>query len=160
MPRPTDWQDTIMNLGAGSGAQASISLDGALTAADLRGATLIRTIVRLGAFSTTVAGAWGLQRVDVAIGIVSRDAFTAGTFPDPVTADDKPPRGWIWRDSIVVQQNGAQGLPIAIRIEQDLRGARKIENGRLVLVFDNTSLLGTTFTARLSGLVRTLIKLS
>ena len=160
MARPTDWQDTILNLPATSGNSNSLALDGVLTAVDLRGTTLIRTIIRLNVQSATVAGAWGTQRLDLGIGIVSREAFTAGALPDPATAGDKPPRGWIWRDSIVVSQNGAQGNPVAVRIEADIRGARKVENGRLFLIGDNTPILGTTFSTQLTGLVRILMKLS
>ena len=159
MPRPTDWQDTVFNQSAVAGAQNSISLDGVLTAADLRGTTLIRTIIRLNLQSATVAGAWGSQRADIGIGIVSRDAFTAGSFPDPVTGDDKPPRGWVWRDSVGVAQNGVGG-PIIVRVDADIRGARKIENGRLVLVWNNTNILGTSAVLQLYGLIRVLMKLS
>ena len=160
MPRPTDWQDTVTNFQPDSGAQASASLDGVLTPVDLRGATLIRTIVQMGAHSRTVAGAWGVQRLTMVIGIVSREAFTAGVFPDPVTSDDKPPRGGIWRSTLVVGQNGV-GTPVVSSTGFiDLRAARKIENGRLFFIVDNTSLAGTAFDIGLAGIVRVLIKLS
>jgi len=159
MARATDWIDTILNLApAAGGGAASLSLDGVLTAADLRGATVIRTIVRLNVSSTSVAGAWGVQRVDMAIGIASREAFTATVFPDPGTGTERPPRGWIWRDDITVGQNGI-GTPIVTRVVADLRASRKIENGRIFIIADNNDMDGTAFAVRLTGLVRLLIKL-
>ena len=159
MPRPTDWIDTIIAFSAlAGGSEGSQSLMTGVAPVNMRGMTLIRTILRLGLFSTTVAGAWGVQGMHMAIGVASQEAFAAGILPDPDVATDKPPRGWVWRSSVVVTQSGATG-PITQTIEADIRGARKIENGELYIIARNADLGGTTFTVLVSGIVRTLYKL-
>jgi len=158
MPRKTDWVDTIIDLTPAPGGQDSVTLLTGLTANDMRGATLIRTILRLAYGSTTVAGAWGTSRIDIAIGIISTEAFSAGAFPDPNTAGDRPPRGWLWRTTLIASQNGI-GTTIVAPIEVDIRGARKIEAGNLFMIAQNTSLLGTAFTASVGGMCRVLYKL-
>ena len=159
MARPTDWVDTTVNVSAATAAQGSLSLITGLEPSDMRGATVIRTIVRLWAHSTTVAGAWGVQMCDLAIGITSQEAFAASTFPDPSQSSEKPPRGWMYRTSVGLSQNGV-GTTIMREITADVRAARKVENGEVFLVFDNTALGGTAFTVRVTGLVRLLIKLA
>ena len=159
MARPTDWQDTTIAFSMVSGANTSLGLVGSLSTADLRGATLIRTIVRLDFHSTTVAGAWGVHQALAAIGIISQEAFAAGVFPDPRTQDEKPPRGWIYKGSAGVAQNGV-GSPVTYPLMADIRGARKIENGALFIIIDNQARNGTSFSVGVNGLVRCLIKLS
>ena len=160
MARPTDWVDTIIAPSAfASGLQTNASLVADLTAADLRGTTVVRTLVRLGLASSTVAGAWGVNRIDLAIGICSREAFAAGVFPDPNVGSEKPPRGWLWRTSVLASQNGSGG-PIVTDVIADIRGGRKIENGVVYLVVNNSNFVGTTFSILVQGLVRLLIKLA
>ncbi len=158
MPRMTDWMDTLVDLTPAPGGQDSVSLLTGLSIADMRGATLIRTIIRLAVGSTTVAGAWGTERLDLAIGIISKEAFAAGAFPDPNVSTDKPPRGWVWRTSVMATQNGA-GARLETVLEGDIRGARKIEGGELFIIGQTTNLLGTAFTPTVIGLVRVLYKL-
>ena len=143
--RQTDWMDTVVGDAAATGTQASRSLITGLAPSNMRGTTAIRTLVSLDFASSTVAGAWGLQRVDFAIGMTSQEAFAAGTLPDPAISSDRPSRGWIYRTSLLVSQNGS-GAPIVFPVRADIRGARKIENGEMFLVFDNTAIDGTTFT--------------
>ena len=159
MPRRTAWVDTIVDENAATAGQATKSLLGILGQVDTRGTTLIRTIVSLGLWSNTTAGAWGVQRCDIGIGITSQEAFSAGAFPDPKAATDEPPRGWVYRTSKLVTQNGV-GTQIVFEVMADIRGARKIENGELFLIMDNTAESGTTFTVNLQGLVRILYKLA
>ena len=125
---------------------------------NMRGMTLIRTIISVSAFSTTVAGAWGVQTVDIGIGVASQEAFAALVLPDPSSPVDKPPRGWIWKTNRIVSQNGAGGQ-VAYFIEADIRGARKVENGEVYVIVDNNFVTGTSFTVTLRGLIRTLYKL-
>ncbi len=158
MPRQTDWFDTSVGLGVATGAQGLQTLMAAVEPIAMRGLTVIRTIVTLGLFSTTVAGAWGVQRASIGIGVGSQDAFTAGVVPDPNTPVDKPPRGWLYKTTRMVEQNGS-GAPVVMTVEADLRGARKVEHGILYLVVDNETVVGTTFTLQVHGLVRCLFKL-
>ena len=159
MPRATDWVDTRLNLEVPTDNQTIGSLVTGLAPLNLRGMTVIRTIIHIGMFSNSVAGAWGVQIVDLAIGIASQDAFAAGVVPDPKAAADKPPRGWMWRTEAVVSQNGT-GTPVVTYIDADIRGARKVENGEVYLVVDNTgSGQGTTFQVNVRGIIRQLYKL-
>jgi len=129
-----------------------------MSSGDRRQSTIIRIILSIALNSTTVAGAWGTQRVDLAIGMASQEAFTAETLPDPVISTDKPSRGWMYRTSKMVSQN-VSGGQILFPIEVDLRAARKIEQGILYMIWDNSAVEGTSFTVRLSGLIRVLVKL-
>jgi len=158
MPRMTDWIDTLFQLQPASGAQANISLITGAAPINMRGVTLIRTIISIGICSQTVAGAYGAQAVDLAVGITSQEAFAATALPDPNAATDKPSRGWIWRTRRMVTQNSA-GSPVHVDVIADMRGARKIENGELFLVVNNSAVVGTAFTVEVSGLVRVLMKL-
>jgi len=158
MPRMTDWIDTVLALSIPTGGQANLSLITGAAPINMRGVTLIRTIINLNIISETTAGAWGIQQLDMAIGITSQEAFAAGTLPDPVTSGDKPSRGWIWRDSVGVSQNGVAG-GVLVRVQQDIRGARKIENGELFIVCNSTARQGTTFQSQLFGVIRCLMKL-
>ena len=159
MARPTDWIDTIITSIPASGGQSQISLMTGVAPVNMRGMTLIRTIISLSLFSTTVAGAWGVQGLNVAIGIASQEAFAAFALPDPNASTDKPPRGWVYRTHRSVAQNGAQGGPVVTRIDADIRGARKVENGEVYLIANNDPLGGTPFSCRIEGLVRTLYQL-
>ena len=156
--RPTDWMDTLVDVGVAVNSQAIVGLSTALVPADSARATVIRTILQLNMHSNTVAGAFGIQMIDMAIGIASQEAFLASVLPDPNVSTDKPARGWLWRTRQVVTQNGAEA-PIGRDIEADIRGARKIENGELYLIINSTGLVGTNFTTAVTGLVRTLIKI-
>jgi len=159
MPRPTDWIDTLVVLSAAAmGGQANQSLMTGVAPVNMRGMTLIRTIISLGMVSTTTAGAWAAQSINMGIGVASQEAFAAGVLPDPDSATDKPPRGWVWRAHKVVTQNGV-GSQVAWEVTADVRGARKIENGELYLIITNTNQEGTSFNVNMTGLIRTLYKL-
>ena len=157
MARPTDWIDTRVNLEVPAANAASMSLMTGVAPVNMRGMTVIRTIIRVGLWSNTVAGAWGVQVLDMAIGIASQEAFAAGVLPDPSIATDKPARGWMWRTTQMVSQNGA-GAPVVFTVEADIRGARKVENGEVYLVADNEIGTGTTFQVNIKGLIRQLYK--
>ena len=158
MARPTDWIDTRISIAPNSGGQANTSLVSGFTGIDLRGVTVVRTIIRLSLFSTTVAGAWGVQTVDLAMGIVSRESFTASVLPDPSSDSEKPPLGWMWRTRVAVSQNGV-GSSVLSEVVADIRAARMIQNGEVFLVADNTAARGTAFAVDVRGLVRLLTKL-
>ena len=82
MPRRTAWEDELINFNVGDGNQASTQLMSTITADEARGTTLTRLIFELALYSTTVAGAWGTQLVDIGIAVLDEDAFTAGALPD------------------------------------------------------------------------------
>ncbi len=158
MPRPMRWIDTIIGVNTPDGAADTESLMTSIGPVDTRGVTVIRTIVRLDLMSSTVAGAWGSQSVNLAIGIAGQEAFAAGIFPDP-NANEEPARGWMWRDQIMVTQNGIS-TEITKRLTSDLRGSRKIQDGEVYLTLHNNNNLGTAFPVQTNGLVRLLVKLA
>ena len=157
MPRPTDWVDTRVILEVSTSAQSITSLVTGLSTANTRSATIIRTIIRLGLFSNSVAGAWGVASLDLAIGIASQEAFVAGVVPDPNSATEKPARGWMWRTQMQVAQNGV-GSQVIYSIEADVRSGRKVENGEVYLVANNTPYTGTQFQVNVVGMIRQLYK--
>jgi len=153
--RATDWIDSTVSISTTTGNQTLISLMSGVAPVNVRRQTLIRTIIMLDFYSTTVGGAWGTQSVATGIGITSQEAFAAGVVADPVTANDQPSRGWIYRSRFVVAQNGA-GSPILTRVRADIRAARKLDDGECFFVMDNTTDLGTAFTVQGVGLIRQL----
>ena len=155
--RQTDWVDTVLSLTVVSGASQEVSLLSGVAPVNMRGTTAIRTIIELSMHSATVAGAWGTQELNMAIGIASQEAFAAGVLPDPSTPADRPPRGWMWRSNRVISQNGV-GSQVVWSLAADIRAARKIENGEVYLIVDNTAILGTAFSVRVDGLIRLLVK--
>ncbi len=162
MARPTDWVDTLIeDTTATQTTSPPISLLGGLTLADMRGLTLIRTIIRLSLSPITTAGAWGVANVTIGIGVTSRDAFGIGAaaVPDPGIATDTPPRGWVYRTAVGVSQNGV-GTEIIFPVRDDVRGARKTDQGELFLRFNNNPTDGQAFGVELHGLVRCLFKLA
>ena len=158
MPRMTDWIDTIISLDPATGGQANVSLMTGVAPVNMRGVTLIRTLVSLSFSSVSIAGVFGVQNIFMGIGITSQEAFAAGVLPDPETATDKPPRGWVYRSYQGVAQNST-GSPVLFEARADIRGARKIENGELYLIVSSTAVSGTSFTTAVRGLVRVLTKL-
>jgi len=159
MPRHTYWVDTLM---AGTQVAAGAQSIQRLGTADPnfleeRMATVIRTVWNLEFTSTTVAGAWGTQRIGYGVGVESLEAFNGGSHPDPEDAADFPTRGWILRGECWISQNGVGG-EIVTRCHGDFRNARKIDNGVLFLIISNTDGPGTAFTAQVAGAIRCLIK--
>jgi len=160
MARQTDWDDTLVSLDIPSGGQKSQALT-VSTQADIhssRGMTVVRTILELSLMSQSVAGAWGTQTVDLAIGIASLEAFAAEVLPDPNVQTEKPPRGWMWRHRTVLSQNGT-GTPITVDISRDIHGMRVVQNGVVYLIVNTMPIDGTAFSSRVVGLIRLLVKL-
>ena len=106
MARRTSWNDVFVDVTVATGSQNSASLETGLTADEKEGRTLTRLIGELSLVSNSVAGAYGVQTLDIGVAIIDGDAFTAGAFPDPESAADEPPRGWIFRTRCGVAQNG------------------------------------------------------
>ena len=156
MPRrASDWIDTLIGFTVATGAQDLTSLMTGVAPVNVRRQTLVRTLIDLSLYSTSVAGAWGTQIAAVGIGITSQEAFAAGVVADPITAGDQPSRGWIYRNRLVVAQNG-EGHPVVHRLQADIRAARKLDDGECFIVTNNTTDLGTSFTLQAVGIVRQL----
>ncbi len=154
--RRTYWIDNRIDMTIATGAAATTTMFENNPPIDIRGHTVIREVIDLYAHSNTVAGAFGTQVLDIAMGIASQEAFNAGVFPDPSTENDRPARGWLMRCCMVPSQNGV-GTPITTRYQLDNRSARKILDGELYLTVNSTAGIGTSFTSRIFGLVRILM---
>ncbi len=158
MPRHTRWIDALIDVSVGSGAQMTQTLFPGIGPDDLRNSTIVRTITELGMFSTTVGGAQGVQAIDIGLGVISQEAISAGIFPDPNATGDFPVRGWLFRKRCLVGQ-GVGGEPQLFACEFDIRSQRKLDTGQYFAIINNTGLKGTTFTTRVTGMVRTLVLL-
>ena len=159
MPRRTTWEDTAFAVGIATGAQQLTALDGVLSQADAQGLTLTRMIIDLSCFSSTVAGAWGVQRLALGVGIASREALAASAVPDPNTDTEEPPRGWVWKTTVAIAQNGIGTPVVTARIMVDNRAKRRLDSGRLYIALNNDAELGTTFAVRIIGNIRALFLL-
>ena len=153
--RASDWIDTLFDFSLATGAQNLSILMTGVAPINVRRQTLIRTIIRLSLVSTTTAGAWGTQLLDIGIGITSQEAFAVGVVADPLTANDQPSRGWIYRTRKLCAQNGI-GAVILYEVTADIRASRKLDDGECYLVVNNTTDRGTAFTVGVAGLIRQL----
>ena len=158
MARRTRWVDNLVGTTVSNGGQANDNLFQGTGSVDTQGWTVTRLIGEIALSSATTAGAWGLQLIDIGIGMISSEAISAGAFPDPNIESDKPGRGWMWRAQKTVFQNGV-GTSIVVPVTIDIRSQRKVEDGTLHIIFNSTNLRGTSFTCDLNGLIRVLVLL-
>ncbi len=123
--------------------------------------TLTRMIVHLQMLPTTRGVSDETSLLDVGIGLVGQDAFSAGAVPDPVVQGDRPISDWVWRDRFLIEDrfddNDTYHVFTDVRV--DLKGQRKIGEGELVLIMDNNASSGNGFTISVFGLIRCLFKL-
>jgi len=149
-----------MDFPVGQAAQFLSLLTPELTSSlDTRGMTLIRTILGFSVFPHVPGAVNGIQAVDVGIQVVSEEGFNAAVVPDPSDSTETPRLGWIFRGRyMVVDSVDSHDGPYQ-RYDFDIHSMRKIDQGKLHIAIDNTSSQGTTFTVRLAGLVRCLIKM-
>ncbi len=156
---PRRWIDTIIDSDVANSAQVLRTLMTGVTAVETRLAsmTLLRTIVGVNIGYSVHDSGEGSQRVALGIGITSQESFAAGTVSDPSNDQEFPVRGWVWRYNCRVFGFAAdQPAVFTQRIDVDLRGQRKLENGECFLAADNNAVEGTAATIRVTGLVRQL----
>ena len=153
MARKAQWTDTLISSTVASGAQGIITLMGGMSQIDSRGLTVARTIVRL-SFLPPVAVSDAIQGLHFGIGVVGQDAFAASAVPDADVDGDRPPRGWIIRDSVAVPGAASMTNAAPVRVELDIRGMRKVDDGELVLIMDSVAISGTPFIVRAFGIIR------
>jgi len=158
MARKAQWIDTLALSNIVDGGQALTSMMGGMGTVDSRGLTTSRIIVDL-SLSAPVAVSDGLQTVSLGIAVVSQEAFNASVVPDPNLGADRPPRGWLWRTQVVVAGAASMSSAQPLRLMADIRGMRKVDDGELILITNNDSNDGTTFTVRLRGILRTIFLL-
>ena len=155
--RGTDWIDQLVNFTLASGTGSPITLLPGRTPEEMQGYTLIRTIMCYQIMPEAAGAVIGEQVVDIAIGTASQEAFAAGVVPDPSVEADEPQRGWVYRCRHHVRDSTGFSIQYPT-FERDLRAMRKIDNGELYLVTDNFALVGTAFSIRFLGIIRSLFK--
>ena len=159
---PTLWIDTLIATAVGSGGQIVLPLSAVgLSTVERRLTqnTLLRTIVRMDLAATVRDSGEGDNIVDMGIALLTIESSgaTAGA-PDPSSQGDFPAMPWVWRSRYRVYASAVDDQNVdIIRIDLDLRGRRKIGNGQLHLIVDNTPNQGTAVSVTPVGLIRTLL---
>ena len=157
--RLTKWVDTLVQSVVTPGTQVQVELLNAAALIDTEGWTITRVIGELAFASTSTAGAYGSQIMDLGLGVISREGVVGGVFPDPDAQEDEPTRGWLYRTRCTAFQNGT-GTPIwSPSCKFDIHAQRRVENGRFYLIFDALTLRGTAFSTDAYGIIRTLVLL-
>ena len=156
---PNIWIDTNIDVGVAAGAQALVSLMTGVSATQTRfdRMTLLRTIIGFDIAYTVHDSGEGSQEFSGGIGIASQEAFAAASVSDPQTSSDFPTRGWIWRARYRIFGFAAdQPTIFTRRVDLDLRGKRKLENGEAFLVVNNVDHEGVSSPFDVFGLIRQL----
>ena len=156
---PRIWVDSIIDVDVATGTQAVDVLTSEFGTTDLRvqQMTLLRTIIGLDFARTVHDSGEGSEKLALGIGIFSQEANIASVFPEPGVAGDHPTRGWIWRGHYRVFGFAADQPAVSVRrIDLDLRGMRKLENGVCALVMDLSAMEGANSTTTVLGIIRQL----
>ena len=161
MARKPFWEDSALDFTVADDADSLTSLVGGLSEDERRGMTIIRTIVAIQIAPFVTSGVVGTMSVDLAIGNVNQQAFTAGagSMPDPVINSERPPRGWIWKTRTAVVDDATTAMPLTF-INADIRSKRKVDAMIPYLHVAPFSRSGTEFTIKVSGLIRVLYLLA
>ena len=158
--RKTQWVDTLVNASTANAGQSIVTLLSGLVGNDTEGMTLTRLIINLNTSLNTWTGNYGVQRLDMAIGMVSQEEFGASVVPDPSASLDEPVGGWAWRSEVHhVIPGSVSAAFIPSVIQADLSSKRKIGSGELLLIVDNNAISGGPDTVRLGGIIRALFLL-
>ncbi len=125
-----------------------------------KGWKLLRTIIQLKLMPTSPVTVNAQMVYSMGIGVIEDDAFAAGTFPEPGASLDFPSRGWVWRDNVLVKDSTSSADPIhEINVKEDIRTQRLLGEGILVMIFNNDTFSGTSFSVDCGGFVRCLYQL-
>jgi len=155
------WIDSLINSDVTDGGQVVLSLAGLTSESVIRqdALTLTRTIIGLTCAYTVHDAGEGSQGIFLGTGICSQQAFAGGATSHASVMVEFPTRGWVWRAGYRVFGFAAdQPAVFAQRIDVDLRGQRKLENGVSFLHMDNIAIEGVGASVRVLGLVRQLWK--
>ncbi len=163
MPRSREWADRIIKLTQSTVLIATDLIDQE-PLIDASPKTAVRLIISLDVQpdSVTSSVAWG-QRLDMGIAVVSKPAFdgAVASLPDPRVNIDTPPRGWLWRTSMVVSWENLNALETGPFVwphdRWDIRAMRKVDRGKLVLITAKTAFRGTETNVNIEGIIRTLV---
>ncbi len=156
---PRLWIDSLIDLTLASGATVSDSIMSGVSSTQTRfdQMTLLRTIVGIDIAYAVHDSGEGSQQVTVGIAIGSQEAVAASVLPDPEVETDFPIRGWIWRMRYRIFGFSAdQPTVFTRRVDLDLRGKRKLENGEAYITADNDPEEGATAAVLVTGMIRQL----
>jgi len=161
MPRPRAWVDRIITRTQGSVNQVDDLL--AAATVNLDTITVTRLLISLHVTPDVVTSnvSWG-QRLDMGIGVVTGAAFDAGqaSIPDPRVQSDAPARGWLWRASMAASWENLNALETGPYVWPtqmwDIGAMRKVDRGKLVIVYAKTAFRGTESDVNIEGLIRVL----
>ena len=156
------WVDTLSANSLATGGVSRISLLGGLTAADKRGMTVIRLLIHIEGSVLSPNVVLGHTVLWFGIGVASTEAFALGVtaLPDPQTGADRPARGWLYRDFIMLRDNTAEGESTGGILRADIRAMRKVDDGELFLQIVNQNIESTGFSTQHQIMVRTLYKMA
>ncbi len=156
----TVWIDTLLSDDIASGGRDVVFLGASglsVVQRRIERFTLLRTIIRVDLASTVRDSGEGDQLVDLAIAIVDGEQTVVADMPDPSAEGDFPAKPWVWRARYRVYASSVNDQNVdVIRIDKDLRGRRKLENGRLVYLGTNQANQGTSTAVTSVGIIRQL----
>ena len=158
--RPRAWADFIVSLNLTTGTEQSVNL--LTNAPSLDTITVGRLIGTLYAQAESLtAQIDGSQSISVGIGVASSDAFNAAAnvgLPSPAVSSDAPARGWLYRTNMVVTKVHSTGTTYELawndKTHFDVRAMRRVDKGVCFLIVQSSTLIGTAFNVRLTGLIR------
>jgi len=155
----TFWSDTMVSKDIAVSSQQHFGLIEQFTKDQLRmgQVTLLRTIIGMDCAAVIHDSGEGSSTLSIGIGVASQEAFLAGTLPDPNTANDFPPKGWIFRarGRVFAFPAGAPQV-YSWRIDRDIRARRVLDNGEPYMILTNDVNESSSVVLRVTGLVRCL----
>ena len=156
---PTIWIDTMIGLQPANADEAVVSLMTGVSSTQTRfdRMTLLWTIVGFDIAAAVYDSGEGSQTVTCGIGIASQEALAGNALADPEVSTDFPTRGWIWRARYRIFSFAAdQPAVFSRRVDLDLRGKRKLENGEAYFIVSNEPREGVTTVMDVRGMIRQL----
>ena len=159
MPRGRAWSDNLIaNVLAGS-THDNVDLLAGVT--DLDTMTVVRLVGHLWVVPTEEGTAgFTIQSISCGVQVVSDEALTAGAVAHPAVANDVPSRGWLWRAVICEYIRTVSNVTetwLYPEVRFDIRAARKVDRGKLVLTMEKAALSGTQHDVMVVGIVRALV---
>ena len=145
MRRRRAWSDTLIQSAAMDlSEQSKDDLLVGLAATETK--TVSRILIDMMFFYAEDETAESVIMVHMGIGVVSKEAFDLGTFPDANAVADYPQQGWLYVASKPITQTlpGAGGIHrVDAHFQADIRGQRKVDRGVLFMTTNAVLLVGT-----------------
>ncbi len=152
------WIDTRVELTVAVGTMQILSLMTNVTASQSRrGWTCVRTLIGYDIAYTVHDAGEGSMNWFAGIGVASQEAFAVGqtAIANPSVETDHPTRGWMYRAAGRVFGFAAdQPAVYSHRVDMDIRGKRKLDNGEMFLAVETGLNEGATTTISVDGFIR------